>query len=502
MAVVTGMYFQTTATMLMFDVKRWSQANQKAMFRAHRNAARAWLAKIGEKIPKDTGFLLSGFENLSAILGVRLGDKGQVKRGRNLYGQDRRLTELEKQRDLQRERLIKKGYAREEGRAGQRQKLKPTVKPPMTTRQKEIERYNSRIRQERKRDLKAKEKEARKAQKGRRADAAKNRKGLKEAAKEEQQREVGSERNIKTDQDRKSKQVYAREKNEAYYRKQQRRRQAAREYRKYKRLQRQVRDAQKKAARASRQQYKTVTRIVEREQNVRVRRSVEEPNPGYSARAVIDAKRKGIAPPPKTIKVVKDVIEKKTTYSRKKVLVLKNMFKMDQYKKYYYPQRKVKGPVKSPFTGMRYGTPYDQIFTAENEGGVKPIRAQELTTVDDYGKESATKQSVSLGGLGGGVPFTPGTSLDKASADISNKNAKFTIRFQYGVDIKYWRINDLKARPRAKNSTARRTPWGALTAANISYMAVLKKEIQASIVPFSDYIVSSNTRMGGFQGSK
>lgn len=482
--IINGMTFNVAAGFLQFDSEGFMKAQKIAMIRAMKNAAKLWLTTAISRIPRDSGFLHSGFMNLAAFLGVRINEKGQVKRGRDLHGQEERLANLQKRYKALKSKALANGHV-EERFEGKKRKIK-TKYPKQKS-------YKKR-REESRKYLHNKEKhQAAKAQSKRTTEQIGH---LKDEG-------LSIHTHINTDE-KKSGRVYKGEKNTEYYEEQRQRRDAARAIKRLRKLQHRIREQKSKVERAAENapELKTKKRsgnnyYTEIEKTVYETHEVEIVNPAYptNPRQLLDMKRKGTLPP-KTIKVMKQVptIIKKRV--RKKNPVGPNFINI--YRHYYYPRNGQRGPLKTPLGGIKYGTPPDEIVKL-NDSKIPPASiSTETSTINKKGEEVAGNELLKTLD---GQAFTPTSSLNLSKNRLQS-NAKVFLTFNYKVDIRYLRIMDIFKPRRRDGRTYSGAPWNSIGTANKAFMNILKQEYAKLAPSFISYVVVARgtLKTPGFKG--
>lgn len=488
MAVYAGMKFTTTAEFLKFDYKKWTVANKKAIFAAMKAAAKQWLQTIVERVPKDSGFLLSSFDNLAAALNVGIKGK-KINAKPSLYAQKVKQKDLEDRFKNLRDRAVAKGYLEKRTAPGRkRATLRPALEKPKT--RKEILEDSK----------KYKKKKLPQSQKiGRKRALNKTHEAQDEGLHIQKTFEDGAKQHPIQ---------YRKQKNEEYYKREYDKRQAAKTIRQLKKIQKQL-DKQKAitARTAQREPAIKMTKRptyykwekVEKDVIIKQRKVVDKPNPAYptSALALIKAKKAGTLPP-KTIQVEEtvDVITKRTVRRRIKTGSEKDI--VNVYQHHYYPTKKVKGPLKTPYSGRIYGTQAKDVFSLETESGRDAI-GQELSNINKGGFEVPSKQGIVFP-----KDFSASTSQDLAALRATQQ-AKVIFNFGYNTNINYYRIMDLfnGYTRNKKRINPRGAPWRSLSMANKSYMTFLRNAIKPALIPFSSFIVKSKGSLvtAGFSGS-
>lgn len=467
--VVSGMTFGIVADLMQFDADSFIKDQKMAIVRAIKNAARVWLITVMSRIPRETGFLHSGFMNLAAFLGSRINDQGQVKRGRDLHGQEEKLASLQRQYKKAKEDALARGYI-QESYSGKKRKFKAAHPKPQTKKQ----------RKERPQKYKKKQQENKKA------GFSQN-----EAERANQLKEEGLNIHTQANNDeKKNSKVYKREQNQQYYQEQRDRRAAAKAVKRLKKLQAQIRNQKIKVASAAARakplrlkqspgydRWETVTV----EKTSYQEQEVEELNPAYPTNAaqLIRMKKAGTLPP-KTIKVKKRVaiitkkqVRRQITGERKLVNI---------YRDHYYPINRQKGPLKTPLSGIRYGTPPQDILKMMSGQPASPLISEETTKINKGGFEVSGNELLRSS-------FSVNRSLNMASQRVDARNSQLAMSFNYGVNIRYLKIMDLFRPMRKDGKVFTGAPWKSYAYANRAFMKTLNEEFQKAIQPFISYVV-------------
>lgn len=135
---------------------------------------------------------------------------------------------------------------------------------------------------------------------------------------------------------------------------------------------------------------------------------------------------------------------------------------INKYRKYYYPARGVRGPLKTPSSGRRYSTELADIF---QEVALDP----ELIKGSAYAEFGQEGRNVTVENLSGRAIQDP---------------AKATFRFTFNVDINYYRIMDL----RRKYSG---TPWLSQAYAQQVFVAYLRQYMRERIPSMTNFLIKT-----------
>lgn len=512
MAVVSGVKFGVVATFVQFDAKKWTIAQKAAIVKAMKEAAREWLQVILSRTPTDTGFLRAGFSNLAAAIGMSITSTG-LKKGLDSYGKNLKLGNLENKYRALRDLALAKDWLEQKFKNVETSRLQkkkkrstgevylkkvPVIKTlpagyrraipkPLTGKQ-----VKERLRRYKKR--KAKQQKLTSAGP---SDADRRQAGeiLSEG--------LNIQKSLKSGGEKKSLALFRREQNQLYYAQQRERKAAQRLFRQLKTLRGKIGQATLSLNKALEKEpelkmkkrpkyYKWESVVIKKK--VSVQKEVEVKNPAYNPRAVLEARKKKLPVPTPTIKQVQMVTEEREKVVRRRVKVGSEKDFVDIYRKYYYPRNGNKGPLKTPITGKSYGTAVDDIFLMESSSGRAQSVSEETSTVNKGGFEVGGKEQTL------GSSFTPSSSLGSFKF---TKEANLKITFNYGVDIRYWKIMDQYGRytRNGKMITPKGAPWRAYVAANLAYMKILRTKLAANIVPFTSYMVKSNSKITpGFKG--
>lgn len=147
----------------------------------------------------------------------------------------------------------------------------------------------------------------------------------------------------------------------------------------------------------------------------------------------------------------------------------------NKYRKFYYPRKGQKGPLKTPTSGKRYSTAPADIFELSSP----PTNEIKGTAFSEFNSEE----------LNITVPNLTGTRAPNRKGAI--------IQFRFDVNINYYRLNDLyKSWNRnGKLISPRGVPWHSQDAAFIVFMQYLRANIAKAMPDFTDYLIKTRTSL-------